>query len=532
MQGHKTFASASTTLTLLKERQIARGSTRHARQPRQENSGKKTAGVDGVASILPEQCIPLAESLTLAEPAQPVRRVWITKPSKTERRPLGIPTLKDRTRQTLLKMALEPEWEAQFEPNSYGFRPGRSCHDAIEAIFGAIKNKPAFVLDADISGCFDHIAHQALLDKLRTTPKIRRIIRSYLKAGVVEGNVFHETTQGTPQGGNLSPLLANIALHGLEDETKRALADALLENQKVRRGRATLSLAQKELSIIRYADDFVVLHRSQEIVLKAKSFIEQWLKRAGLELNPTKTQIVHTKEPLDNQPPGFDFLGFSIRQFPVKSNKLGYKLLIKPSPKAIKQHLNAVKQIFRNERTVPQIGLIRHLNPVVKGWSRYYVPAISGRIFGKLDNWLFWKLWQWSLRRHPNKGKGWVRRKYFRQLGQNTWRFMTHDGVYLALHTDHPIRRHGKVAGTKTPYDGNGIYWALRLNRRPGISPRVIKLLKRQQTKCHGCQRVFHDDDLMEVHHQDKNPYNNSISNLMLLHRHCHDDIHRKMKCD
>lgn len=175
------------------------------RRVTQDNQGKKTAGVDGVAALTGSERIELAATLKLEQKSRPVRRVWIPKPGKDEKRPLGIPPMVDRARQALVKMALEPQWEAKFEPNSYGFRPGRSCHDAIEAIYGAIKNKNAYVLDADIAGCFDNIEHQALLGKLETFPTLNRVIKGWLKAGIMEDNVFHEVERGTPQGGVITP---------------------------------------------------------------------------------------------------------------------------------------------------------------------------------------------------------------------------------------------------------------------------------------------------------------------------------------
>ena len=197
------------------------------RKVTQDNRGKKTPGVDGITAIKPEERLELANELNLSKKPQPTRRVWIPKPGKKEKRPLGIPTIADRALQALGKMALEPEWEAKFEENSYGFRPGRSCHDAIEAIFCNINRKRAYVLDADIAGCFDNINHDALLEKLQTFPTFRKIIRNWLKAGVIDKNAFHNTESGTPQGGTISPLLANIALNGLETDTKEAMLPLL-----------------------------------------------------------------------------------------------------------------------------------------------------------------------------------------------------------------------------------------------------------------------------------------------------------------
>jgi RNA-directed DNA polymerase len=486
------------------------------RRVTQDNQGKNTAGVDGIASLKPDERLELVSRLSLDGKSRPVRRVWIPKPGKPEKRPLGIPTMEDRAKQALVKLALEPEWEARFEPNSYGFRPGRSCHDAVEAIFGAVKNKNAYVLDADISGCFDNIDQTALLEKLNTTPRLRRVIKGWLKAGVLEGDVYHKTENGTPQGGVISPLLANVALHGLENDTKEAL-DADL--------RTAMQFAAMQLSIIRYADDFVVLHKDLDVVMKAKAFIEEWLKGVGLELKPSKTRVGHTLEEVDGKA-GFQFLGFEIRQHRVTTNKLGYKTLIKPSKEAVKRHLQSIRQELRALRGAPQVAVIAKLNPIVKGWSRYYVPSVARKVFEYCSDQMHQKLWRWAMFRHPHKGEQWVKRKYFRTHGNDQWRFMTHGGQFLMRHQDHAIKRHVKVIGTKSPYDGDWPYWSLRSGRVPGVSPRVTELMKLQKGRCAHCGLFFRTDDLLEVHHKDGNHSNNMRSNLALLHRHCHDDAH------
>ncbi len=226
----------------------------------------------------------------------------------------------------LVKLALEPEWEAKFEPNSYGFRPGRSCHDAIGAIFSAISKKPKYVLDADIAKCFDRINHKALLDKINTYPSLRRQIKAWLKSGVIDDRIFVETTEGTPQGGCISPLLANIALHGMEQRIR----DAIPGKSK--------PFKRYKPNLIRYADDLVILHSELEIILKCQRVLTEWLKDMGLELKPSKTKIAHTLHTHEGQEPGFDFLGFTIRQYPVgkchsgknhQGKILGFKTIIR-----------------------------------------------------------------------------------------------------------------------------------------------------------------------------------------------------------
>jgi RNA-directed DNA polymerase len=279
------------------------------------------------------------------------------------------------------------------------------------------------------------------------------------------------------------------------------------------------------ISIIRYADDFVVLHKDREIIMKAKAYIERWLTGVGLELKPSKTRIGHTLLN-ENGTAGFNFLGFEIRQYPVKTNKLGYKTLIKPSKEAVKRHLREMGQTIKSLRGATQEAVISKLNPMVKGWSRYYLSSVARRTFTYADDRLHRKLWRWARFRHPHKGERWTKRKYFRTHGGFNWRFMTHDGKFLMRYEDHKIQRHVKVEGTRTPYDGDWVYWTKRMGKGPGVQPRVARLLKRQGGQCAYCELYFQPEDKVEVHHWDGNHGNNAEYNLALLHRHCHDDAH------
>ncbi len=255
------------------------------RRVSQDNQGKKTAGIDGVKHLKPQQRKQVAQLIhpkQWPQKAKPVRRVFIPKPGKNEKRGLGIPTMYERARQCLVKFALEPEWEARFEANSYGFRPGRGCQDAIDAIFTSIGRKAKYVFDADIRGCFDHINQTALVKKLQTYPQMRQAIEAWLKSGIMTEGEFTPTESGTPQGGVVSPLLMNIALHGLEDTL-----------QGVKR------TARDKPRMIRYADDLVVLHSTREMILEVKTRVNDWLKDMGLELKPSKTRITHTLIPYE-----------------------------------------------------------------------------------------------------------------------------------------------------------------------------------------------------------------------------------------
>ncbi|BET31361.1 MULTISPECIES: group II intron reverse transcriptase/maturase [Wolbachia] len=500
------------------------------RRVTQDNRGKKTAGIDGKANLNQKERLQVAYSLDIRKKAKPSRRVWIPKPGRpSEYRPLGIPTISCRAKQTLVKMTLEPEWEAKFEPNVYGFRPGRSCHDAIEAIFQTLIKKTAFVLDADISGCFDNINHHALLEKLNTTPTLKRIIKGWLRAGVMENRIFYPTRCGTIQGGTISPLLACIALNGLEQYIKAELSDELFQYRKRKYSTVSQQWTRQSLSVIFYADDFIVLHESEEIILKAKDLIEKWLKTVGLELKPSKTKISHTLRSINGQRPGFDFLGFTIRQYPTKQNKMSFKPIIKPSRDSIKRHAWTIKKKLREMRGAPQEAIIRDLNLIIRGWCQYYTSVVSSKIFELLDSIMFRKIWNWAARRHSNKGRCWIKKKYFGRYINDNWVFMTNK-MNLIKHRGHAIKRHIKVVGTKSPYDGDWVYWGNRLKKVPDKSTRVINLLKLQHGQCNHCQLWFKNDDILEVHHKDRNKRNNMIKNLSLLHGHCHDQLHKSMR--
>jgi RNA-directed DNA polymerase len=479
--------------------------------------------VDGVADLAPEDRLKLAQVLRPRYRASAVRRVWIPKPGKQEKRPLGIPTLRDRATQALVKLALEPEWEAKFEGNSYGFRPGRSAHDAIGAIFHALAKKTAHVLDADISACFDRIEHDALLAKLQLKGKMLGQIRAWLKAGALDGEAYMPAHGGTPQGGVISPLLANIALHGMETEVKLRLLDDLKQRFAVKGRKYTRKSCLASLSIVRYADDFVVIHESLDIVMKARQCIEEWLKSVGLELKPEKTRVVHTQNPLDGHPPGFDFLGFNVRHYAKKSGA-GRKLLIKPAKKGIQRHRDNLAELLRLLRGATQEQVIKALNPRIRGWANYYRHVVSKQSFSRLEHELNWLLKRWARRRHPNKTDKWILKRYW-DHSETRWEFRDKQ-LSLYKHADTEIVRHVKVTGDRSPFDGDLAYWSERAVRN-SRSPLRARLIAKQGNCCVWCQGILYWNDPQEPHHVDRDRRNNRLSNLWLVHRHCHDGIHR-----
>ena len=491
------------------------------RRVTQDNQGKKTAGVDGVKSLTPKQRLELTGNLNLGSKVSPTRRVWIPKPGTEEKRPLGIPTMKDRALQALVKLVLEPEWEARFEPNSYGFRAGRSCHDAIGAIFNAINGKPKYVLDADIAKCFDRINQEKLLIKLNTSPTIRRQIRAWLKAGVMDGKQLFPTSEGTPQGGVISPLLANIALHGMEERIKQYTET--LEGRKQHN--------YQSLSLIRYADDFVILHKDITVVQRCKEIISEWLQGMGLELKPSKTRLTHTLHQYEQEKPGFDFLGFTIQQFPVGKyhSKQGFKTIITPSKQKQKVHYDQIASVIEAHKAAPQAALISRLNPIIRGWANYYATVVSKVTYSDIDHLMYQKLNAWAKHRHPKKNGKWVSKRYWQSIDGDNWVFATRKegstSLRLLNHADTPIVRHVKVKGESSPYDGNLVYWSSRMGNNPEMPTRVSKLLKKQKGKCTHCEMFFREDDVMEVDHiiPKSKGGKDEYKNLQLLHRHCHD---------
>ena len=503
----------------------------------QDNQGKKTAGVDGVKSLSPVQRLALVKKLALSGKAMPTRRVWIDKPGKDEKRPLGIFTMYDRALQALVKLALEPEWEARFEPNSYGFRPGRSCPDAIEAIFNAIRYKAKYVLDADIAKCFDRINHRELLTRLNTFPTLKRQIKSWLLSGVMDGKQLFPTSEGTPQGGVISLLLANIALHGMEERIKQVAEQ--LDKKNKRGTQISKNDKRSSLSLIRYADDFVILHEDLTVVQRCKEIISEWLNGMSLELKPSKTRLAHTLLEHDGQKAGFNFLGFNVRQYPVgkyntgyntHGEPLGFKTLIKPSKEKEKIHYDRIAEVIEQHKTAPQAALIAHLNPIIKGWANYYRAVISKETYSELSAKVYHKLKSWAKRRHPNKSGEWIAKKYWQSIGGDNWVFATRQEgktpLRLIKHSAIEIVRHVKVKSEVSPYDGNLVYWSTRMGHNPEVPTTVATLLKKQKGKCAHCNLHFTEESVLEVDHiiPKSKGGKDEYKNKQLLHRHCHDE--------
>jgi RNA-directed DNA polymerase len=452
------------------------------------NAGRRTAGVDGEVALTPEAKDDLAEWVQhRAEPwvARPVRRVYIPKRgSAGKRRPLGIPVIADRALQAVAANALEPEWEARFEPKSYGFRPGRGCHDAIEAIFqvskgggGAAPRRP-WVLDADLAAAFDRIGHDHLLRQLGAFPA-RELIAGWLRAGVAEDGRFTPTGEGTPQGGVISPCLLNVALHGMENA-------AGVRYQHVGSDAAVTAAGSPVL--VRYADDLAVFCHTRQEAEQVKARLAAWLVPRGLAFNEDKTRIVTLDQ-------GFDFLGCTIRRYHGK-------LLIKPSKAAVRRIRERLRTELRSLRGANAQAVIARLNPIIRGWAAYYRTAVSSETFAALDHYL-WKLtYKWAKHSHPNKPTRWVIRRYFGTFHRSRcdrWVFGDRDsGAYLLRFAWTKIVRHQMVRGTSSPDDpALASYWADRRRRgipRP-IDTATLRLLESQRGRCPLCGELLLDAD-------------------------------------
>jgi len=481
----------------------------------QDNRGKNTPGVDKLTVKTPEARGRLVDELAQYEPWKPLpaKRVYIPK-ANGKQRPLGIPVVIDRAIQAIVKNALEPYWEAKFEDSSYGFRPGRGCHDAIQRIYGLMnaRGMRKWVLDADIKGAFDNIDHDKLLEAIGNFPA-RELIRQWLKAGYMEEGVFHDTEAGTPQGGVISPLLANIAFHGMEEPLG-------IRYSYPKHG---VVIHEKSVALVRYADDFVVFCFTQQQALEVKEKLKSWFAERGLTFSEEKTRIRHIEE-------GFDFLGFNIRQYKVEHSRFGLKGITKPSSDSVKSIKRKLKGIFRDCHGQSAEMLIKTVNPVIRGWANYFRIGVSKRIFSLLDDYLFKLQKRWTRRQHPNKGWEWRKRYWQNVKGEAKWVF-TDGEVHMLKFSWTPIQRHVVVqrfASWDDPELEN--YWNERKQKavESMLTKFQQKIAKQQGYVCPICGDSLDNGEEVHEHHvvQRKDGGGNHPGNLRLVHLYCHQAIH------
>ena len=481
-----------------------------------ENQGKRTPGVDRELWETPAAKRAAIDRLNpKGYRPLPLRRVYIPK-ANGKLRGLGIPTMRDRAMQALYLLALAPVAETTADRNSYGFRIGRSTTDAIcrcHTVLGG-RTRSEWVLEADIEGCFDHISHDWLLGHV---PMDTAILRKWLKAGVVDLGQLRATDAGTPQGGIISPTLANMALDGLET----LLADNF--------GRPGSKPARRhKVHIVRYADDFVITGISKELLAeRVKPLVEKFLAERGLRLSEAKTKVTH----IDH---GFDFLGWNVRRY-------GGKVLVKPSQKNVQAFLAKARETIKAGSSVSQTVLIRRLNPILRGWANYHRTQVASEAFSRADAQVFAALWRWARRRHPQKGRRWVASKYWKSIGERKWVFATRmfedrdhlEAAELVSLAGVSIRRHPKVRTDFNPFDPAWEPYAEQrrmaaMRDKLGYRSQVLSMYRRQEGRCAHCGVAITWESGWHDHHVVFRTRGGSsaLTNRVLVHPNCHAQIH------